>query len=208
MGQKVEASVLGSLTNLLSVNIEFKLVMGQEISPFVRIKAGNPLWNYYKCKDDKWIVLTHMQPDRHWPTLCQAMGLKRLGKDPKFGTMETRAQNAAELISIMDSVFLTKNRVEWLEILEKSGDLIFEAVNSISDVVEDPQMRDNDYIVDYEHPSLGKVTVTGSPMHFSQTPASIRLPAPEFGQHTEEVLQNVLGYTWEEIAKLRAEEII
>jgi CoA:oxalate CoA-transferase len=149
-----------------------------------------------------------MQPDRHWPTLCQALDLGHLEKDAKFCTMETRAQNAAELISIMDSVFLTKHRAEWLEILVKSGDLIFEAVNSISDVVEDPQMRANDYIVDYEHPSLGKVTVTGSPMHFSKTPASIRLPAPEFGQHTEEVLQSVLGYTWEYITKLRAEEII
>ena len=208
IGQKVEASVLGSLTNLLSVNIEFRLVMGQEFGPFVRTRVGNPLWNHYKCKDDKWIVLTHTQPDRYWPALCRALCLEHLEKDPRFSTMETRAQNAAELISIMDSIFVTKSRAEWLQSLEKSGDLIFEAVNTISDVVEDPQMRANDYIVDFNHPALGKITITGSPMHFSQTPASVRLPAPEFGQHTEEVLQNILGYTWEDLAKLKAEEVI
>jgi len=105
-------------------------------------------------------------------------------------------------------VFATNTGAEWLKILKKSGDLVFEMVSTISDVAQDPQMRANDYIVDYEHPALGRISITGFPMHFSQTPASVRMPAPEFGEHTEEVLQNILGYTWEEITRLKAEEVI
>jgi crotonobetainyl-CoA:carnitine CoA-transferase CaiB-like acyl-CoA transferase len=69
-------------------------------------------------------------------------------------------------------------------------------------------MRANDYIIDYEHPALGRMSITGFPMHFSQTPESVRMPAPEFGEHTEEVLQNTLGFTWGELARLKDEEVI
>jgi crotonobetainyl-CoA:carnitine CoA-transferase CaiB-like acyl-CoA transferase len=208
ISQEVEASLLGALTHLLSVNLEFKLVTGHEFAPFVRNRAGNPLWNHYKCKDDRWIMLAMAQSERHWPAVCKALGLEHLEKDPKFSTMEERGQNAAELVSIMDAVFATKTGAEWLEILRNSGDLVFEAVSTMSDVAEDPQMRANDYIIDYEHPALGRIAITGFPMHFSQTPESVRMPAPEFGEHTEEVLQNILGYTWEELTRLKAEEVI
>lgn len=208
IGQEVEASLLGALTHLLSVNLEFRLVTGQEFAPFVRARAGNPLWNHYKCKDDRWILLAMAQSDRHWPATCKALDLEHLEKDPRFSTMEERSQNAAELVSILDGVFATKTGPDWLKILKKSGDLVFEMVNTMSDVAQDPQMRANDYIVDYEHPALGRTSITGFPMHFSQTSASVRIPAPEFGEHTEEVLQNILGYTWDEITSLKAEEVI
>jgi crotonobetainyl-CoA:carnitine CoA-transferase CaiB-like acyl-CoA transferase len=208
ISQEVEASLLGALTHLLSLNLEFRLAMGHEFAPFVRARAGNPLWNHYKCKDDKWIMLAMAQSDRHWPGVCKALSLEHLEKDPKFSTMEERGQNAAELVSIMDAVFATKTGAEWLEILRNSGDLVFEAVHTMSDVAEDPQMRANDYIIDYEHPALGRMSITGFPVHFSQTPESVRMPAPEFGEHTEEVLQNTLGFTWEELTKLKDEEVI
>jgi crotonobetainyl-CoA:carnitine CoA-transferase CaiB-like acyl-CoA transferase len=208
ISQEVEASLLGSLTHLLGLSLEFRLAMGREFPPFVRATARNPLWNHYKCKDDRWIMLAMAQSDRHWSPVCQALGLEHLEKDPKFSTMEERGQNAAELVSIMDAVFATKTGGEWLEILRNGGDLVFEAVHTMSDVAEDPQMRANDYIIDYEHPALGRISITGFPMHFSQTPESVRMPAPEFGEHTEEVLQNTLGFTWEELTRLKDEEVI
>jgi crotonobetainyl-CoA:carnitine CoA-transferase CaiB-like acyl-CoA transferase len=208
VGQEVEVSLLGSLVYLLGMYVDVELLVGHELPRFVRAKAGNPLWNYYRCKDDKWIVLAHIQSDRYWPTLCRAVGIEHLEKDPRFENMDVRGKNAAELISIMDEAFATKTRAEWLDIFEKSGDLIFEAVNTISDMVKDPQVRANDYIVGFQHPAWGKIDVVGIPMHFSCTPPSVRLPAPEFGEHTEEVLQSVLGYSWDDIAKLNAEEVI
>ena len=70
-----------------------------------------------------------------------------------------------------------------------------------------PQVTANDYITEYDHPALGKVNMVGFPIHMSKTPLSVRMPAPELGQHTEEVLLE-LGYSWEDIVKLREEEVI
>ena len=79
---------------------------------------------------------------------------------------------------------------------------------AILDLASDPQVIANEYIVDFEHPTLGKIKLPGVPVKFAKTPGTLRLPAPEFGQHTEEVLREVCGYSWNEIAKLREEDVI
>jgi crotonobetainyl-CoA:carnitine CoA-transferase CaiB-like acyl-CoA transferase len=88
------------------------------------------------------------------------------------------------------------------------GDFIFTIVNSVDRLPEDPQVLANDYVVDFEHPQHGQTRVLGIPVQLSETPGSIRLPAPELGQHTEEVLLDVLGYDWDRIAELRDRKVI
>jgi len=208
LGQEVESSMLGGMTYLLSMLVDYKLIVGVEQVKWVRATAGNPLWNYYKCKDDKWITLGMLQSPRYWPDFCRAVGIEHLEKDSRFADMNARGDNAAELISILDSVFITKTRAEWQDILSKHGDLLNEPINTITELIEDPQVKANDYVVDFQHPSLGKISMVGFPMHFSNATTGVRLPAPEFGQHTEEVLQDILGYTWDEITELKTEEVI
>ncbi|MDO8673263.1 MAG: CoA transferase, partial [Dehalococcoidia bacterium] len=77
-----------------------------------------------------------------------------------------------------------------------------------TDLVQDPQVIANNYLIDFDHPTLGKVKAVAPPVSLSETPGGIRLPAPEFGQHTEEVLIEVCGYTWEDLEKLREDEVI
>jgi crotonobetainyl-CoA:carnitine CoA-transferase CaiB-like acyl-CoA transferase len=148
------------------------------------------------------------QSDRHWPALCRVLDIEDLRDDRRFDNMHNREQNAKELIAILDRVFATKTREDWLKLMKDERELIVTPVNSISDLKNDPQVIANEYIVDFDHPTLGAIKVVGVPIKLSKTPGSIRLPAPEFGQHTEEVLIDVLGYSWEEIAKLRDEEVM
>ncbi|MDO8637145.1 MAG: CoA transferase, partial [Dehalococcoidia bacterium] len=101
-----------------------------------------------------------------------------------------------------------RNLDEWEKILTEKGDFILSRIQSVSDLPTDPQVLANDYIVDYNHPTLGPVKVIGFPVSFSKTPSSVRLPAPVFGQHTEEILMDVGGYTWEEIEQLKDKEVI
>jgi crotonobetainyl-CoA:carnitine CoA-transferase CaiB-like acyl-CoA transferase len=108
----------------------------------------------------------------------------------------------------MDKTFATKTREEWLKVLAEAGDLVFECVHTISDVVNDPQALANGYITEFQHPVWGPVKVVGSPVRFSKTPAAVQREAPEFGQHTEEILNEILGYSWDEITKLKDEEVI
>ena len=207
VGQKVDASILGGITYLMGHPLCFCTMANLWGMRIGRKTAGNPIWNYYKCADNKWIALAHLSPDKFWPLVCSAMGLEHLEKDPRFDSMEHRTVNSQELIGILDETFASKERPEW-EVLFKEKGVIFAPVNNTKDVTEDPQMLANDYITEFDHPVFGPTKTIGFPITFEKTPMSIQREAPEFGQHTEEILTETLGYTWDDIAKLKDEEVI
>lgn len=207
IGQEVNVSHLGSMVNLQLFNVMAALLLGREFPRQKRTDLTNPLANHYKCKDGKWLFFALTQSDRYWPSFCNALGIEHLEKDIRFAIASKRAENRGELISILDKVFATKTCAEWEEILAK-GDFVYSRIQSVSDLATDEQILANDYIVDYDHPALGRVKVIGFPVAYSKTPASIRMPSPLFGQHTEEVLMEVGGYSWEEIEELKDKEVI
>jgi crotonobetainyl-CoA:carnitine CoA-transferase CaiB-like acyl-CoA transferase len=209
VGQQVDASHLGSMTWLQGLSVSSKLMMGFAIPRQARQRTGNPLWNHYRCEDGRWIALAMLQPDRYWADFCRALGRPELASDPRFADLRVRAQNAEACIAILDQHFASKPRAEWLRILRESpGDFIFTVVNAVDDLPADPQVRANDYVVEFEHPQHGRTQVLGVPIGLSETPGSVRLPAPEHGQHTEEVLVDLLGYSWDDVAEFRRREVI
>jgi crotonobetainyl-CoA:carnitine CoA-transferase CaiB-like acyl-CoA transferase len=205
-GQLVDTSLMGSLTCMESLVLSAPAILGKEFPREVRVEAGNPIYNHYKAKDDKWFILAHLQPDRYWPNICRAMGMPELEHDPRFNSIEARGENCKELIALMDKTFATKTRDEWFEIFKKEK-LIYTPIQTPTEVVNDPQATANDYVVWFDHPVLGKTKMVGFPWDFSQTPASVRREAPEFGQHTEEILLE-LGYGWEDITQLKEDNVI
>lgn len=205
-GQLVDSSLMGSLIAMQGVNFAAPGILGQEFPRWVRSQAGNPLYNHYKCGDGKWIVIAHLQPDRYWPNVCKALDIQDLEHDPRFSTIEARHDNAKELVSIFDAKFAAKTRDEWMEIFKREG-VIHTPIQTPTEVFNDPQALANDYIIWFEHPVWGKIRMLGFPWSFSETPASVRREGPELGQHTEEILLE-LGYTWDDITKLRDEEVI
>jgi len=207
IGQKVDASLLNGMMWLQHNNYAAKLILGQEFPRRRRSEVGNPIYNYYKCSDGKWMMLGNMQPDRYWSAFCKIVGIESLEKDPRFIDINVREKNAPELIAVLDKVLLTRTRSEWIKML-RAEDILCTPVNSISEAVDDPQVLANNYIVDFEHPVLGKTKMLNVPVQFSEMPGSIRREAPEFGQHTEEILIDVLGYDWEQIGQLKDEGII
>ena len=113
------------------------------------------------------------------------------------------------LVKILDEVFIRKNRDEWTKALEEKGKgIAFSKVNEPNDLESDPQILSNEYIKEVEHPIMGKTKVIGCPIRFSKTPAEINPSAPAFGQNTEEVLLDILEYSWEDIEKLKDDEVI
>ena len=205
-GQLVDTSLMGSVMCIESLILSAPAILGQEFSREVRAEAGNPLYNHYKAKDDGWFIIAHLQPDRYWPNVCRALGMPELEHDPRFNSIEARGKNAKELIAIMDKTFATRSRGEWFEIFKKEG-LIFTPIQTPTEVVNDPQAIANNYVVWFDHPVLGKTRMVGFPWDFSRTPASVRREAPEFGQHTEEILLE-LGYSWEDISRLKEKKAI
>src|SRR5260370_23500717 len=103
---------------------------------------------------------------------------------------------------------VTKRRDEWMKIVKHVGDFIYTIVNSISDLPTDEQVLANDYVVDYDHPTIGKTKVVGVPIILSKTPGEPRGRAPEFGEQTEIILTELLGYSWEDVARLHKARVI
>lgn len=207
IGQELDASQLGSSIFLQSQGIGFFLMVGQELPRVSRAKAPSPLWNHYQCKDGKWIVLGILQTERHWHDVCVSMGIEHLENDPRFSTADGRRQNRAALIAVLERVFLTRDSNEWAKTLTEKGDFPFSQVSDYSDVVSDPQVILNDYIVEFNHPTMGKMRVVGYPVDLKKTPLAIRGPAPELGQHTEEILLEC-GYSWSDVSELKEKRII
>jgi len=206
-GQRVDASILGGMSFLEGHPICFCTMANLWGIRIARKTAGNPLWNHYRCGDDKWIAMAHLSPDKFWPVVCRSMGLEHLEKDPRFGTMDNRTKNCAELVAILDETFASRNRDEWEQVFKQNG-VIYAPVNNIKDLTEDPQALANDYVTEFDHPVFGRMKTVGFPITFGKTPMSIRREAPEFGQHTEELLTELLGYSWDEVLKLKDEEVI
>jgi crotonobetainyl-CoA:carnitine CoA-transferase CaiB-like acyl-CoA transferase len=143
------------------------------------------------------------QSDRYFPFMCEAIGHNELLDDERFIGMENRTEHRRELITILDNIFITKTRPEWTEILNKSADIVWERVQDVFDLPDDPQVIANNYLVDFDHPVLGPTKWLQTPLGYNKTPISTRKMAPAHGENTEEVLMEALGYTWDDIGALQ-----
>lgn len=209
VGQEVNASHLGSMTYLQGLSVSMKLMAGIAMPRSFRHTAFNPLWNHYRCQDDLWIALAMLQPDRYWADFTRIIGHPALAEDPRFDCMANRSAHTEECIALIDEAFATRPRAEWLQRIKEDGaDLIYTIVNSVDDLPSDPQVRANNYITEVDHPQHGPTEMLGVPVALSETPGSIRRVAPELGEHTEEILLDVLGWDWERIGELREKKAI
>jgi crotonobetainyl-CoA:carnitine CoA-transferase CaiB-like acyl-CoA transferase len=215
IGQEVAVSLLGSIVTIQGLNVAASTILGAEFGKHDRSRAGNPLWNHYKCADDKWLAFAMLWSDLCWPDFCQVIGIQHIQNDPKFLSMEARRDNAEELVSIIDDVIITRPRHEWIRIFDeaiaKGADIVYSILNTVSDLPYDPQVLANGYITTFKHPVFGDTQMVGLPYKFSETPGVVggsqHREAPELGQHTEEVLLE-LGYTWEDITLLKDKEVM
>ncbi len=208
-GQQVETSLLGSAINMQPMAINAVGMGAGGFKRQARKRARNPLTNNYKCADGEWMLVAEPQSDRFWSEFCTVLGLKNLINDPQYSDYEKRSKNRIKLIEILDAAFASKTRAEWLKIFDGKGmSFAYSPINRWTDLFDDPQVLENQYIVPLNHPVLGDVKMAGFPVKFSNCPAEIQSSAPQFGQHTEEILVGLLGYSWEQIAHLKDEQVI
>ena len=206
-GQRVDVSHLGSMVWAWGMQNQISLLINREYDRFDQTKPGNVLWNYYKCKDGEWIAFS-MGQDRYWSPFCRAIERTDLIEDSRFNNMEARYENTAELVRLLDSIFAARTRAEWEKSLEGNHDIIWERVQRNLDLPNDPQVSANNYIVEYDHPTIGPSNWLQTPVTYSKTPLSTRKMAPALGENTEEILTDLLGYTWDEIVSLKDKKVI
>jgi formyl-CoA transferase/CoA:oxalate CoA-transferase len=142
--------------------------------------------------------------EKLWKDFCPAIGCPELADDPRYRTNQDRRANRESLLGRLQEVFLTRSYEEWEPILLAKG-IPVGAINDIGQVVEHPQVKARGSLVEVEHPRLGKVRVAGPAARLSETPAQVRSASPLLGQHTDEVMRDVLGLQQAEVDALRAQ---
>lgn len=209
VGQEVHLNLFHLGVYVNSFNISGALATGQEYESYRRHSPEenpNPLVNFYKTGDGRWLNIVGLQPDKYWAGFCKAVGKPELEKDPRFDSIKTRRQNHVELYRIFVEMFEGQPLDYWLETLKKAG-LPYSAMANLQEVCQDPQARANNFFAEVDHPSAGKFEVITNPIILSKDPATIRTTAPELGQNTEEILLE-LGYSWADIGSFRDSGVI
>jgi crotonobetainyl-CoA:carnitine CoA-transferase CaiB-like acyl-CoA transferase len=166
---------------------------------------GNPLTASYRSADGRFVQFSMLQPDRHWPELCRAMGLDDLTDDPRFATTAARSQHAAECIALIQDAFGEHDLAHWESTLAEM-DGAWATYQTPRAAASDAQATENHYV-------RRLIAGTGNPYVSVAPPVSIDgvdrdlAPAPEFGASTEMVLLE-LGYDWDDVGRLRDAGVI
>ncbi len=200
-GQAIDVSMLEGQLSLLGVMIGAYLADGQVPEPMgTAYKALLPYQTFRTRTRD---LALAVGSEKLWKVFCPVIGCPELADDPRYRRNADRARNRESLIATLQDVFLTRTYEEWEALLLANG-IPVGAINNIEEVVAHPQVEARESLVEMDHPRAGKVRMVGAPVRLSETPGSVRTPAPMLGEHTEEVLRQLLGLEAEEVAALRA----
>lgn len=197
-GQKVDVGMLDCQVAVLENAISRYLVSGVVPQPIGNRHPSITPFEAYTAKDG--YIIVGAGNDRLWEKLCGLIERTELITDARFNSNLNRTQNVRELKVILDAVFKAKTIDEWMALLEEAG-VPCAPINTVDKVINDPQIKARDMIVELDHPVAGHMKVPGVPIKLSATPGSVETPAPLLGQHTEEILKELLG--WDE-AKTKA----
>jgi crotonobetainyl-CoA:carnitine CoA-transferase CaiB-like acyl-CoA transferase len=158
----------------------------------------------YRTRDGRHIQLVCLEGDRYWAPLCTLIGRSELIADPRFVDLAARRENSAECVAILDAEFAGRPLEDWVEVLAEF-DAPWAVVQSVTELLEDPQVLANDYIGTVEDGDTS-YRLPNVPVQFDGRPAELRR-GPEHGEHTETVLLE-LGYGWDDIAGLQSARAI
>jgi crotonobetainyl-CoA:carnitine CoA-transferase CaiB-like acyl-CoA transferase len=199
IGQHIDISMLEGQLSLLNVLIAGYLADGEMPEPLgTAYKALAPYQTFRTATRD---LALAVGSQKLWEIFCPAIGRPELTNHPDYATNHGRNKNRAAMIATLQETFLTRSYEEWEKILTDAG-VPVGAVNKIDQVVEHPQVKARGAIVEQDHPRAGRVPMTGVPFRLSETPGAIRSPSPSLGEHSAEVLQELLGMPAEQVDAL------
>ncbi len=204
-GQRVDLSLLESQVAWLANLGQYTLVTGEPPARYGNAHSTVVPYDVFKCTDDYFALACGN--DGQFRKVCQVIGRADLAADARFATNPARVTNRAQLFPQLQTEFAKFAVDDVLARLESVG-VPAGRINTLDRVLSDPQVLHRQMVVEVEHPTAGTLKLLGVPYKFSETPAAVKSAPPLLGQHTEDVLRKWLGYSDEEIAALRAANVV
>ncbi|HUQ76365.1 MAG TPA: CaiB/BaiF CoA-transferase family protein [Burkholderiales bacterium] len=205
VGQHLDLALLDSQIALLAYQNTNYFSTGTPPRRIGNLHPNIVPYQPFKTKDGA--VILACGNDNLFRKFCEAAGQAALAADARFVSNGKRVENRAEMTRLLGDVFKQRTTAEWVDLLEKAG-VPNGPINDIAQVFAEPQVKARGIRVELDHPMAGKLPMVASPMRFSATPVEYRRAPPLLGQHTEEVLREVLQKTDAELAELRAAKVI
>ena len=200
-GQLIEVAIADGMLYFNWVMNTRHLLSGEIADRSVLPTGSDQAWlNTYKTRDG-YVAISCLEPPL-WANLCRLVGREDLIPE-QFGPIEKQK----EMFQDLSEIFATRDRDEWMRLLDEA-DVAAAPVYDVAEALSDPHVRHRGLVVEVDHPKIGKTKLIGSPFRLSDTPAVPRDRPPLYGEHTREILRDVIGTSEEEIDSLSAAGVI
>jgi len=198
-GRKVEVNLLHSCMALMDNLFEYYFSLGKVPVPQGSKHPIMGLLGYYKTRNG------YIAIGPSWPRICRVINREWMIEDPRFKDQVGRMVNRKELDDIAEEALQQADTEDWIELM-RAEDLPCNPINTIDKVIEDPQVIHNKAVISMEHPEYGKIKAIGCPIKIIDAIEGENTAPPTLGEHTDDVLKTVLGYSDEKINKLKKEQ--
>ncbi|XP_071961740.1 succinyl-CoA:glutarate CoA-transferase-like isoform X2 [Antedon mediterranea] len=205
-GQKIDCNLLSTQVAVLSHIGSNYLIAGKEANKWGTGHESIVPYQAFKTLDDGYLVVGGGN-DQQFSSVCKILGMTNLSKDGRYTSNKDRVKNRRSLVATITKRILEKTMSEWLEAFEGSG-VPYGPVNSMQETFSNPQVIHNGMIQEVDHPVAGKIRIPGPAVKFSSHSSNECIAPPLLGQHTEQVLKEVIDYEDATIAQLQKEQII
>ena len=206
-GQKVDVSLLGSLSSVSNLMYTYESNPMDGWTGDTHLAAYTDPPNYgYETKDIP-MDFTFQRDEEAWGKFLKAMGLERLAGDPRFSDQRKRGQNKETLKPILEEVLRTRTYEELRRLIQDELGGTIVPMHNYDSLFAHEQVKAMDIVKEMDHPTVGKFKTLNVPWDFQDTPATLRLPPPLLGQHTDEVLSE-LGLSQRDIGVLREKQVV
>lgn len=205
-GQYVDIAMVDSLFSVLENAVARYVNTGEVPGPLGGAHPSITPFQGFQTKDGQWVIAA-IGNDKLWAQYCELLGRRELIDHPKFKTNPLRCDNRRELIPILQGEMQKKTAQEWFDIFERHA-IPYSPINTLKQICDDPHIAHRNMLVEIDQPIVGKMRVCASPLKLSETPGEVYAPAPMLGEHSAQVLHEVLGYSREKIAQLQNEGVI
>jgi formyl-CoA transferase/CoA:oxalate CoA-transferase len=188
-GANIDISLLDSLISMLTYVAEYYFIGNQISKPIGSGHMSVVPYRAYETKNGYIVIAVFVE--KFWQILCDVIGEPQLGEDERFNSTAMRLKNREQVDQLVEEKFKQKTKEEWVKLLHEAG-VPAAPVNRIDEVFSDPQVLARDMLVEVEHPKCGKYKMIGNPVKVEGVKDEFR-PPPLLGEHTDEVLEKILG---------------